>query len=104
LNYTNAQIIWENPNSPVYSYLNRMAQKGLIEFNDLIKPVNRNQIQNALIELSRKKELLTSVERAELNFYLQEYQPVFNNDSTLHLLKKDANNRCIFFNIVNSDF
>jgi hypothetical protein len=104
LNYTNAQIIWENPNSPVYSYLNRMAQKGLIEFNDLIKPVNRNQIQNALIELSRKKELLTSVERAELNFYLQEYQPVFNNDSTLHLLKKDANNRCRFFNIVNSDF
>lgn len=104
LNNSNAQNIWENPNSSVYSYLNRMAQKGLFEFNDLIKPVNRNQIQNALIELSTKKESLTLVERNELNFYLQEYQPVFNNDSTLHLLKKDANNRWRFFNIVYSEF
>ncbi len=104
LNNTNAQNIWENPNSPVYSYLNRMAQKGLIEFNDLIKPVNRNQIQTSLIELSNKKESLTSVERNELEFYLKEYRPVFKNDSTLHLLKKDVNNRWRFFNIVNSDF
>ena len=81
-----------------------MAQKGLIEFNDLIKPVNRNQMQSALIELSTRKELLTSVERNELEFYLQEYRPFFNNDSTLQLLKKDINNRWRFFNIINSDF
>ena len=104
LNNTNAQNIWENPNSPVYSYLNRMAQKGLIEFNDLIKPVNRNQIQTALIVLSTKKELLTLVESNELEFYLQEYRPVFKNDSTIHLLKNDSNNRWRFFNIVHSDF
>lgn len=103
-NNTNAQNIWENPNSHVYSYLNRMAQKGLIEFNDLIKPVNRNQIQSALIELSTKKESLTSVERNELLFYLQEYRPVLNNDSTLQIFKKDINNRWRFFNIVNSEF
>ena len=47
---------------------------------------------------------MTLVERNELEFYLQEYRPVFNNDSTLHLLKKDVNNRWRFFNIVNSDF
>ena len=104
LNNTNAQNIWENPNSSVYSYLNRMAQKGLIEFNDLIKPVNRNQIQSALIELSTKKELLTSVERNELVFYLQEYRPISSNDSTLHLLKKDINNRWRSFNIIKSNF
>ena len=104
LNNTNAQNIWENHSSPVNSYLNRMAQKGLIEFNDLIKPVNRIQIQAALIELSNKKESLTSVEKNDLNFYLQEYQPVFNNDSTIQILKKDINNRWRFFNIVNSEF
>ena len=104
MNNSKAQNIWENPNSPIYTYLSRMAQKGLIEFNDLIKPVNRNQIQTALFELSTKKEALTSVEKYELEFYLQEYRPVFNNDSTLDLLKKDANNRWRFFNIVGSDF
>ena len=104
LNNTNAQNIWENPNSPIYSYLSRMAQKGLIEFNDLIKPVNRNQIQIALLELSTKKKALTLVENNELEFYLQEYRPFFNNVSTLQLLKKDINNRRRFFNIVNSDF
>ena len=104
LNNTNAQNIWENPSSPVYSYVNRMAQKGLIEFNDLIKPVNRNLIQTTLLELSTKKKALTLVEYNELEFYLQEYRPFFNNDSTLQLLKKDINNRWRFFNIINSDF
>lgn len=104
LDKTKAQNIWENPNSPVYPYLSRMAQKGLIEFNDLIKPVNRNQIQTALFELSTKKKALTLVENNELEFYLQEYRPVLNNDSTLDLLKKDVNNRWRFFNIVASDF
>jgi hypothetical protein len=104
LDKTKAQNIWENPNSPVYTYLSRMAQKGLIEFNDLIKPVNRNQIQTALLELSTKKKALTLVEKNELEFYLQEYRPVFNNDSTLDLFKKDTNNRWRFFNIVHSDF
>ena len=32
-----AQNIWENPNSQIYVYLNRMSQKGLIQLNDLIK-------------------------------------------------------------------
>ena len=61
LNNSKAQNIWENPNSPIYTYLSRMAQKGLIEFNDLIKPVNRNQIQTALFELSTKKKELSLV-------------------------------------------
>ena len=45
-----SQSTWENNNAPVYHYLSRMAQKGFIEFNDIIKPQTRISIQTALIE------------------------------------------------------
>jgi hypothetical protein len=99
-----AQNVWENPNSQVYGYLNRMAQKGLIQFNDQIKPINRFDIQFALNELTSKTDQLTSIEKTELNFYLQEYKPLNSKDSTIQIIKKDKNNRWRFFNIVNSNF
>ncbi len=99
-----AQDVWENPNSQVYGYLNRMAQKGLIKLNDLIKPINRFDIQLALNELSSKKEQLTQIEKSELNFYLQEFKPLNSYDSIVQIIKKDINNRWRFFNIVNSNF
>ncbi len=99
-----AQNIWENPNSQVYGYLNRMAQKGFIQVNDLIKPINRVDIQFSLNELSSKKEQLTQIEKLELDFYLQEYKPLNCNDSTIQIIKKDKNNRRRFFNMVNSNF
>lgn len=102
--YVRAQNICENPNSQVYGYLNRMAQKGLIQLKDLIKPINRVDIQYALHELTSKSELLTPIEKLELNFYLQEYKPLKTNDSTLQIIKKDKNNRWRFFNMVNSNF
>ena len=43
-----AQPIWENPNAKVYSYLSRMAQKGMVEFDDIIQPVSRDKITQAL--------------------------------------------------------
>jgi hypothetical protein len=81
-----------------------MAQKGLIKINDLIKPINRFDIQIALNELSSKKELLTPIEKIELSFYLQEYKPLNSRDSVVEIIKKDINNRWRFFNIVNSNF
>ncbi|NBR57129.1 MAG: hypothetical protein EBU05_08875, partial [Chitinophagia bacterium] len=35
----------------VVEFLERMAQKGAIEFNDLIKPVDRNAVYNLLNQL-----------------------------------------------------
>ena len=99
-----AQNIWENPNSQVYGYLNRMAQKGLIQFNDLIKPINRFDIQYALEELTNQKENLSEFELKELKFYLQEYKSVNKNDTSFQIAKKDINNRWRLFNLVNSNF
>ncbi|MFM9021526.1 MAG: hypothetical protein ACKOOA_09400, partial [Sediminibacterium sp.] len=41
---TEAQVVWESPQKEIYPYLERMAQKGLIQFNDLIRPLSRQYI------------------------------------------------------------
>lgn len=56
----------------VVAYLERMAQKGAIEFNDLMKPVDRATVFNLLNQLEQNKNL-TKIERDELTFYISYY-------------------------------
>ena len=56
----------------VVAYLERMAQKGAIEFNDLMKPVDRATVFNLLNQLQQNKNL-TKIERDELTFYISYY-------------------------------
>ncbi len=89
-----AQTVWENPNSQVYPYLYRLSQKGVIDFQDIIRPVSREQITRLLLELNTKKDQLSKIEKSELEFYLQEFNPIetYTNDR-LHYLRKDENKR-----------
>ena len=43
-----AQTIWENKNTEAQAYLARMAQKGFIQLNDIIQPIERTKIAKAL--------------------------------------------------------
>lgn len=89
-----AQTIWENHRSDIYPYLYRMAQKGLIDFQDIVQPVSRLQIANALDSLQAKKIQLSSIEQKELVFYLQEFKSIEGSEKAkISLLKKDANQR-----------
>jgi hypothetical protein len=94
-NNISAQTVFENSKSEVYPFLNRMSQKGLVEFNDIIQPITRSQISLVLITLSTKKATLSTTEQKELSFYLQEYGT--SNLDTLKneisFFKKDANKR-----------
>ena len=56
----------------VVAYLERMAQKGAIEFNDLMKPVDRATVFSLLNQLQQNKNL-TKIERDELTFYISYY-------------------------------
>jgi hypothetical protein len=79
-----------------------MAQKGFIEYYDLIKPINRTSVLNALNILKLKDSTLSIVEKKELNFYLQEYtRPLIEQIS---LFKKDQNKRWRAGAIVANDF
>ena len=57
-----------------------MAQKGLIVFNDNIRPVSRKYIAEKFEELKADSQL-TSLEREELDFYLKDYGFELTNDS-----------------------
>jgi len=102
---SNSQTIWENQNSEVYSYLYRLSQKGLIDFQDIIRPISRNQIGNLLIELEGKSTQLSSVEKKELVFYLQEFRPIKVDDfGKIKFIKKDENKRLRGLFINTKDF
>jgi hypothetical protein len=92
-----AQNIFENHRTEVYPYLSRMAQKGLVTIDDYIQPISRQAILMALLELQKNESILSKIEKAELNFYLKEYNTIeglTNKDNTkADLLKKDENGR-----------
>ena len=57
------QNVWDNSNSEVHPFLYRMAQKGFIQYNDLIKPINRVHILEALAILKQKDSTLSDIEK-----------------------------------------
>ncbi len=67
----------------VYAFLSRLAQKGVIEFNDEIKPLPRLYILRKLTEVKEKVRSykggdakrceITSLEKEELEFFLKDY-------------------------------
>ena len=92
-----SQEVYENENSEVYNYLARIAQRGLIQFNDNIRPLSKTYLHECLDSVATKKEKLTIIEQSELNFYLQEYSSSssnkLNNQGTFRLFSKDNSGR-----------
>lgn len=76
-----AQSVYEPvSNRGIYNFLDRMAQKGLITFNDIIRPVTRKYIAEKLLELKRNIKAdsnslknITKIEEEEINFYFKDY-------------------------------
>jgi len=73
LTQVKAQMVYENINSGVYEYLDRMSQKGLIQYHDLIKPISKTILYAKLLELKLIQAKLSLFEQKELDFYLQKY-------------------------------
>ena len=69
----NAQVVFEPLNKDIYSYLDRLSQKGMIELNDIIKPLPRTYISQKLKEARSKIDMLTDLEKDELVFFEKEY-------------------------------
>ena len=92
-----AQIIWEDNRSMIYPFLERMADKGMIDLNDVVRPISQLQIIGCLQSLQKKSTQLSALEQKELNFFWREYQsPMDYVDSVnqpVRILKKDINQR-----------
>src|SRR5664280_3492173 len=71
--FISAQTVYEPVGNDIYSFLSLLSQKGIIEFNDQIKPVPRKYIAQKLLELNSKSDQLTSLEKEEASFYNKEF-------------------------------
>jgi hypothetical protein len=87
-----SQPVYERHQNTVYDFLSRMSQKGLINWNDNIRPLRKDQLISFLDSLASKE--ITQVEKNELAFYKKELSAegysrklkVTNQGTTLQLL------------------
>jgi hypothetical protein len=68
-----AQTVYEPVHSDVYVFLDLMAQKGVIRFDDEIKPLGREYIAEKLLQIKEGENNLTNLEKEELEFYLKDF-------------------------------
>lgn len=71
--FIQAQVVYEPLYEDVYNFLRRISQKGIIEFDDLIRPLPRKYISEKLLEADSLSSQLTSLERDELKFFLKDF-------------------------------
>jgi len=68
-----AQAVFEPTYRDVYNFLTRLANKGVVRFDDQIRPVTRTYIADLLAEVEGKTDRLTRLEVQELRFFAREY-------------------------------
>ena len=86
INTIKGQQVYERNSLEVHQFLATMSQKGYIEWNDLISPIKKEKIQNALFKLKNNSSL-NNLEKLELAFYIKEY----NNERKKIYYKTDSN-------------
>jgi hypothetical protein len=74
-----AQTVFEPTTSSVYDFLNRLSVKGIIIFNDEVRPLSRIELSEKLVEAEKQKNKLSILEQDELAYYLKEYFPELKN-------------------------
>jgi hypothetical protein len=82
---TKSQVVYEPINNSVYNFLERQSVKGLIELHIEVKPFSRTLIAGKLIEIGKRKSLLTNIELQDLKFYENDFA-----DEISSLLKNQA--------------
>jgi hypothetical protein len=78
--HLHAQV--QSHQTTVIDFLSRMAQKGKIEFNDFIKPIDRKIIFQKLTELQNQKGL-SAIEQKEVDFFIAGF--VLENPTIIHI-------------------
>ncbi|MGB8321051.1 MAG: hypothetical protein WCE54_23185, partial [Ignavibacteriaceae bacterium] len=106
-----AQVVYEPLDNEVYTFLDRLSNKGIIEFDDLVKPLSRKYIAQKILEAESKNQMLTPLEREELEFYKKDYFLEIegfaekNNDKKfLSIFEKDGADRFRVFSYSDKTF
>ncbi len=57
----------------VYSFLERLSDKGVIELENVVKPLSRKYIAEKIMEAESKSDMLNNLEKKELEFFRKDY-------------------------------
>ena len=103
-----AQVTYEHLDSDIYNFMERCSQKGIIEYNDYVKPLSRIYFADKLEELIKKKNMLTKLELDELNYFVKQFGKELNKKSAkteqdLTFLGKDKYDIWRPFNFISSN-
>ena len=69
-------------NTGIYNFLDELATNHIITINSVVKPYSRLFIANRLQEAEEKRELLTTRQQKELDFYMMDFGKEMVNGST----------------------
>lgn len=105
------QMVFEPEFKSSYNFLSRMAQRGIINLDDVVLPLTRKYIQEKLEETYFNFRNLTPLEKKELSFYLQDYlldrivlDSMHQGTQAPVLFKKNKNDRWRAIAFRNKDF
>lgn len=73
-----SQVVFEPVHKTVYGYLDILARKGVIIKNEFSSPLSRIEIAGFLASAGDSSHLLTSLEKEELDFYLNDFAEEIN--------------------------
>jgi hypothetical protein len=68
-----SQIVYEPINKDIYSLLESLSIKGIIEYDGTIKPLPRIKVAEFLLSLRDKSQKLTGLERELREYYCKDY-------------------------------
>lgn len=75
INNINAQVVYEHiSNTTIYTFLDELANIGIIDLARATKPYDRVFIAQKLIEAKGQQDKLTQRQKKEIDFYLQSYK------------------------------
>ncbi|MGE5861648.1 MAG: hypothetical protein ACM34J_13880, partial [Ignavibacteria bacterium] len=105
------QIVYQPLNDQVYNYLSLLSRKGIINLQDLMKPISRKYIAGKLLEAGKKINELTDLEKEELEYYKKDYYQELEGfkkenegEQNISFFGKDAGGRIRLFSYCDSLF
>jgi len=105
-----SQVVYEPLYKDVYDFLQRLSAKGVIEYNDEMRPLPRTYLAEKLAEAEKHPELLTEIEIEDLQFYKRDFYFEFislneeTNKNNLNSFGTDPAGRWRFFSYGDGTF
>jgi len=105
----NAQVVYEPLSKDVYGLLSSLSQRGLIEFNDQVKPLSRIYLAQKLLEAETQRGL-TPLEKEDLEFYKRDFFNEINfledkqPEKSTNIVGKDQGGRLRLFSYTDDKF